>query len=142
MGEHCEKLQRMYLSAPCNVYYEPKLFIKEGETELVIEVKEKFFHSAQGVHGSVYFKMLDDAAFFSASSLVRDVFILTASFHSFFMRPVNSGTLIAKGRVTKPGKQILFAESVLYDANGRELAKGSGTFARSEIALSLKLGYQ
>jgi acyl-coenzyme A thioesterase PaaI-like protein len=35
-------------------------------------------HSIHAVHGSVYFKALDDAAFFAVNSLVEDVFVLTA----------------------------------------------------------------
>ena len=49
---------------------------------------------------------------------------------------MSSGRITARGKVTKAGKRMLFAESVLVDENGREIARGSGTFARSAIALS------
>ena len=37
-------------------------------------------HAAGAVHGSYYFKVLDDACYFAANSLVSDVFVLTVSF--------------------------------------------------------------
>ncbi len=78
--EHFRKLERMYARAPINEYFVPELHVREGSTELLLPVKRDFFHAAQGVHGAVYFKALDDAAFFAVNSLVEDVFVLTVSF--------------------------------------------------------------
>src|SRR5438132_132473 len=61
--EHFRKLERMYQSAPINRYFAPVLRISEGSAQLTIPVKTDFFHAAHAVHGSVYFKALDDAAF-------------------------------------------------------------------------------
>jgi len=72
--EHYRKLEHMYASAPCNKYYAPTLQVGDGYAELIISVRSDFFHSAGAVHGAVYFKALDDAAFFAVSSLVDDVF--------------------------------------------------------------------
>jgi acyl-coenzyme A thioesterase PaaI-like protein len=65
----------------------------------VIPVRPEFFHAAHAVHGSVYFKALDDAAFFAVNSLVTDVFVLTASYNLYLTRPVTEGALRAVGRV-------------------------------------------
>jgi len=43
--EHCRKLERMYASAPCNEYYAPILTVSNGLAELVIAIREDFFHS-------------------------------------------------------------------------------------------------
>jgi acyl-coenzyme A thioesterase PaaI-like protein len=69
--EHYKSLKKMYLSAPVNKIYNPKIQVDNGTAEIEIEVNEKYFHSAGAVHGSVYFKMLDDAAFFAVSSLEK-----------------------------------------------------------------------
>lgn len=37
----------------------------DGEAEVSIEVGRELFHASGAVHGSVYFKLLDDAAFFA-----------------------------------------------------------------------------
>ena len=68
-NDHYLSLEKMYVVAPINKIYNPKILIYKGGAEIEIAVKEKFFHAAGAVHGSVYFKMLDDAAFFAANSL-------------------------------------------------------------------------
>ena len=73
---HFRKLEQTYLAAPTNQYYKPRVHIAEGEAEIVITVDPRFYHAADAVHGSVYFKALDDAAFFAVNSqqLVSVVF--------------------------------------------------------------------
>src|SRR5678815_3727876 len=95
--EHHRRLERMYLSAPANEYFRPEIRIDEGTAEVRLAVRPDFFHAASAVHGSVYFKLLDDATFFAASSLVEDVFMLTTSFTIYFLRPVSTGTVRARG---------------------------------------------
>lgn len=139
--EHFRKLERMYHGAPCNEYYAPIITVSEGESRLVIPVQRKFFHAAHATHGSVYFKALDDAAYFAVNSLVDDVIVLTASFHVHLIRPVSEGEMRAHGRVIHGTRQLFFAESELEDGEGRLLAKGTGSFARSRIPLSPEIGY-
>jgi acyl-coenzyme A thioesterase PaaI-like protein len=61
--DHFRKLEKMYHGAPINRFYDPRLVIEKGRTELKIPIKPEFFHAANATHGSVYFKALDDAAF-------------------------------------------------------------------------------
>ena len=89
----------------------------------------------------VYFKLLDDAAFFSVNSLVRDVFVLTVSFNIYLTRPVSAGELKASGRVVHRSRRLFLAESELVNGEGQEVARGSGVFMPSTIALSPELGY-
>ncbi|PKN77389.1 MAG: thioesterase, partial [Deltaproteobacteria bacterium HGW-Deltaproteobacteria-1] len=35
-----------------------------------------------------------------------------------------------------------FAESILYDEDNREIARGSGTFVRGKTKLTPEIGYQ
>lgn len=140
MCDHYRKLERMYLSAPVNRIYSPKIQIDEGRAVVEIEVGEQFFHAANAVHGAVYFKALDDSAFFAANSLVTDTFVLTVSFNVYFTRPVSEGTLRAEGRVVSRSKSLVIAEAVLFNGDV-EVARGSGSFVPSKIELSEKLGY-
>ena len=139
--EHYRKLERMYAGAPVNAWYGPELKIAEGRAELRIPVRREFFHAAGAVHGSVYFKALDDAAFFAAASLVEDVFVLTTGFNLHMTRPVSEGELRAVGEVVHNSRRLLLAEAVLTDGEGRQLARGSGSFLRSSIPLDAELGY-
>ena len=139
--EHFRKLERMYAGAPINEFYTPRLTVGEGVSELSMTVRREFFHAAPAVHGSVYFKALDDAAWFSVNSLVEDVCVLTASFNIHLLRPVSEGTITARGRVVNQTLRLFLAESELVDARGRQLARGSGSFMRSQIKLTAEVGY-
>ena len=81
-NQHYIKLQNMYLTgAHINtaLYETINLAVGEERASITLEVSSKYFHAAGAMHGSVYFKLLDDAAFFAAQSLVDDVFILTTT---------------------------------------------------------------
>jgi len=140
--EHHRRLERMYLSAPANEYFRPEIRIDDGRAEVRLLVRPDFFHAASAVHGSVYFKLLDDATFFAASSLVDDVFVLTASFNIYFLRPISAGTMTARGTIVSRSSRLLIGEGVLVDGDGREIARGSGTFMPSKVPLDERLGYR
>jgi len=139
---HYQKLELMYLSAHCNEYYQPKITIREASAEITLPVHKKLFHAAGAVHGSAYFKALDDAAYFSANSIVPDVFVLTANFNLYLMRPVSQGILKAVGKVAHTSKNQIIAEAELFDYKSRLVAIGSGTYVRSNIHLSEEIGYK
>lgn len=132
----------MYLGAPVNALYEPAITIGDGIAEVTIPVKPSFFHAAGALHGSAYFKVLDDACFFAVASKVEDVFVLTVGFTTYLTRPVTRGALTGRGRVVHAGKTLFLAESVLSDDEGVEVARGNGSFMRSKIALGPELGYR
>lgn len=138
---HFQKLARVYLESPTNEYYKPSIEIQDGQATIIIEAKQHLHHAAFAVHGSHYFKLLDDSAFFAANSLIPDVFVLTASFTVQFMRPVAEGAMTGTGRVTNRSKRLVWAESELRDAQGRLLATGSGTFMPSRVPLNPEIGY-
>ncbi len=138
---HFAALERMYLAAPINAFYRPKIEVSDSEATIEIEVSEKLFHAAGAVHGSVYFKVLDDAAFFAANSLERDVFVLTTSFNTYLTRPISSGSLRAVGRVVNRTKSQFIAEAIAYDSKGREVGRGSGLFVRGSWPLCKAGGY-
>jgi len=139
--EHFRRLERMYSSAPINQFFGPRLVVSEAKAEVSIRVKRDFFHAAEALHGSVYFKALDDAAFFAVNSLVEDRFVLTVSFNIYLLRPVSAGTIQATGRVVHRSNRLYMAESVLVDSAGLEIARGSGTFMTSSTSLTPEIGY-
>lgn len=140
--EHFRKLERMYASAPINRYFAPKIKISEGSAEVTIPVRPDLFHAAGAVHGAVYFKALDDAAFFAANSVIEKVFVLTVSFNSYLLRPISEGEMTATGRLVHHHPRLMVAESVVADSNGRQIARGSGTFVPSRIRLTPEIGYE
>ncbi|HSM86769.1 MAG TPA: PaaI family thioesterase [Candidatus Limnocylindrales bacterium] len=140
--EHYRKLERMYLRAPINEFFQPEIAISHGAAEIAVTVSRKFFHAAEAMHGSVYFKCLDDAAFFAVSSLVEDCFVLTSSFNLYLLRPISEGLVRARGKVVHAGGSSFVAEAVLSEAQGKEIARGSGAFVKSKVKLVPEMGYE
>jgi uncharacterized protein (TIGR00369 family) len=139
--DHFRALGRMYLAAPINEIFNPQITVTFERAEITIEVKRAFFHSAGAVHGSVYFKMLDDAAFFAANSVVPEFFVLTTSFTIYMTKPISSGRMKSVGRVVNKRRKQIIAEAVVYDSQGKEIGRGSGVFVHSSIPLSDAWGY-
>jgi uncharacterized protein (TIGR00369 family) len=139
---HWRALEGLYASAPINQVFDSRLAIEsEGRATITFAIEERHFHAAGAAHGTVYFKMLDDAAFYAANTLVTDRFLLTTSFNLHFTRPVRSGVIRAEGRWISGRKRVLVAEARLVDEEGEEIGRGTGTFMRSRIALSGLAGY-
>ena len=143
MENHFKSLEQMYLSAPVNqqLYNGITIKISNEKTELTLPVTERFFHAANAIHGSVYFKMLDDAAFFAVNSIVTDVFVYTVTFNTQLLRPVSTGIIRSTGELKFKSATLFIADSVLYDENRKLIGKGTGSFMRSKIELSEKIGY-
>jgi uncharacterized protein (TIGR00369 family) len=139
--DHFRKLERLYAAAPITQWYGASIEIGDGRSQVRFPIKQEFHHAAHAVHGSVYFRALDDSAFFAVNSRVRDVMVLTVSFTVHFTRPVMSGALRAEGRIVHAGGRLFVAESSLYDDAGDILGHGSGVFSRSSIALDTVAGY-
>jgi uncharacterized protein (TIGR00369 family) len=139
---HFRALERLYASAPINRLFHSQLTIRtSGEATIDFTVDEDVYHAAGAVHGTVYFKMLDDAAFYAANSLVSDRFLLTTGFNLLFTRPVKAGALRAEGRWVSGRRRVYVAEASLIDADGEEVGRGTGTFMRSQFPLSSLPGY-
>ena len=98
-------------------------------------IKEDYFHALKAIHGSVYFKMLDDAAFFAAQSVVEDYMLLTASFNITFKKPVPNGYIKSIGTLSLTSKKEFNAESKLYNSKNEIVAFGNGIFKKSKISL-------
>jgi uncharacterized protein (TIGR00369 family) len=140
--DHYRRLERMYLTAASiNDYFKPSITIGDGKAEIRIEVDPKFFHAAGAVHGSVYFKALDDAAYFAANSVVEDVFVLTTNFNIQLLRPVTEGILIAKGTLVSATRSLLIADAELRDDRDRLVGRGTGNFMKSRMKLKDVPGY-
>ena len=139
---HFRALERLYASAPVNDLFNSRLSIlREGQSRLTFEVSASCHHAAGAAHGTIYFKMLDDAAFYAANTLVTDRFLLTTSFNLHFTKPIKTGTVVAEGRWVSGRRRVFVAEARLVDEEGDEIGRGTGTFMKSRIPLSSLPGY-
>ncbi|APE27505.1 putative proteincatabolism [Aurantiacibacter gangjinensis] len=140
---HFRALEHLYASAPVNQLFDSRLdILAPGHARITFTASERFYHAAGATHGTLYFKMLDDAAFYAANSLVSDRFLLTTGFNLHFTKPLREGRVVAEGRWISGKRRVYIADAHLTDAEGEEIGRGTGTFMRSHIALSGLEGYR
>jgi uncharacterized protein (TIGR00369 family) len=139
---HFRALESLYRSAPINALFGSSIEIGEpGLSRIRFEVGGDTFHAAGAAHGTLYFKMMDDAAFYACNSMVSDRFLLTTAFNLLFTRPLRAGPVTAEGRWASGRRRVLVGEARLIDSDGELAASGTGTFMRSHIPLSGLPGY-
>lgn len=140
---HFRALESLYAAAPINRLFESRLEIPEsGVARIHFTIGEAHYHAAGAAHGTSYFKMLDDAAFYAANSLVTDRFLLTTAFNLLLTRPLRAGPVIAEGRWISGQRRVFVADARLIGPDGEEAARGTGTFMRSRIPLAGLPGYR
>jgi len=143
LDAHLRALESLYASAPINALFASTLALQAaGRSEISFTVGADAFHAAGAAHGTVYFKMLDDAAFYAANTLVSDRFLLTTAFNLHFTKAMKRGEARAEGRWISGHRRVFVAEARIIDSTGEECARGTGTFLRSHIALSGLPGYR
>lgn len=66
---HLRALESLYRSAPINGLFASTIELAEaGRSDIRFTVEPDSFHAAGAAHGTLYFKMLDDAAFYAANT--------------------------------------------------------------------------
>ncbi|WP_414887572.1 PaaI family thioesterase [Sphingomonas sp. Leaf339] len=139
---HFRALENLYAQAPINRFFDSSLeIIESGVARIRFTLDERHFHAGGAAHGTSYFKMLDDAAFYACNSLVSDRFLLTTAFNLLLTKPLLAGPVVAEGRWISGRRRVFVGEARLIDAEGEEVARGTGTFMRSRIALAGLPGY-
>jgi acyl-coenzyme A thioesterase PaaI-like protein len=140
---HHRALESLYAAAPINRLFASSLAIPEpGVARISFEIAPDHFHAAGAAHGTAYFKMLDDAAFYACNSLITDRFLLTTQFNLLLTRPLSAGPVIAEGRWVSGQRRVFVGDARLIASDGEEVARGTGTFMRSRIALAGLPGYR
>jgi uncharacterized protein (TIGR00369 family) len=139
---HYRALESLYRNAPINGLFQSGIEIGEGVARIRFEIDERLYHAAGAAHGTVYFKMMDDAAFYACNSLVTDRFLLTTAFNLNFTRPLRAGPIVAEGRWASGRRRVFVADAWLVDSSGEVAARGTGTFMRSHVALTSLPGYR
>ncbi|MGE0562387.1 MAG: PaaI family thioesterase [Flavobacteriales bacterium] len=141
-NKHFKCLENMFYAAPINKLMKPTIKVMDGKCEIKMDVDGQFFHAAKALHGSVYFKLLDDAAFFAANSIVEDVFVVTGTYEIKFLKPIFGGKLHAVGEMTKNLGSKLEARATLFDGDGNMVGSGSGIFVKTKIELTTIESYK
>ncbi|NNC84686.1 MAG: PaaI family thioesterase [Bacteroidia bacterium] len=137
MQKHFSLLEDLYLCAPIqSLHPSTTISVEDRKATIQMPVNEKHLHAAKGMHGSVYFRLLDDAAFFAANSIELNYFVLTGSFNVKLLKPVTAGLLKSIGNIKEANDKKIIASSELFNEKGETIAKGEGIFIRSKVLLN------
>ena len=107
------------------------LSVSQAERQVEVEFEARadlMLNPMQQVQGGFLCAMLDECM--SVACMVASGMTAVAptlEMKTSFLRPAGFGTLRGVGRVIKWGRTVAFTEGELYDAEGRLLAKASGT---------------
>jgi acyl-coenzyme A thioesterase PaaI-like protein len=142
LKEHFSKLERVYLSAPCNDLYEPGIRVSEGAAEILVPLKDEFLEPDGKAQLTLCMKVLADAAAYAVNSAIDRFLVKPVAFNVYFADAAPSGRLIAKGRYVGSSGDHMMAESVLTDSEGVEIARSSGTFVAGDTELSSEVGHE
>ncbi len=140
--DHFEKLENMYLSSPGGEGFDPGIRISEGNVEIVVSIHKKLDDRTKGSDGSLYFKAMTDASLYAINSLIEDALMVMMNFNTYLTMPAHNGELVVKARFVGTSGDHFLAEAVITDAGGTEIARGNGSFAKSDITLSAAIGYE
>jgi uncharacterized protein (TIGR00369 family) len=92
------------------------------------EGKPEFLNPLGTVQGGFLTAMLDDTVGPTATAaLPAGQFTQTLEIKTSFLRPAKVGPIFAEARVVHRGRDILFLEGFLCDAEGRMLATATAT---------------
>jgi uncharacterized protein (TIGR00369 family) len=127
-----ERFQNSKSRPPCAELIDFRM-ISVNQAERVVEVAfhaaaDRFANPMGQVQGGYLCAMLDDVM--SVACLVASGMTCVAptlEMKTSFLRPAMPGDLRGRGRVVKWGRKIAFTEGELFDAEGRLIAKASGT---------------
>ena len=143
MDDHYRSLIDMYLGAEVQKKYPGiQLEIQNNAAAVSLDVDSSYHHAGGYLHGSVYFRILDDACYFAFMSNEKEYFYVTRSFTIDYLRPYKEGRIIAKSTEIRRVGDDYHVDGIVYSEEGKELAKGTGIFSKSRVKLNPEIGYR
>ncbi|MFT6053328.1 MAG: hypothetical protein ACJAS3_000030 [Roseivirga sp.] len=143
-ADHFRKLDALFQSAPLNqgIFKGSALEVEFEKATLRLAIGNQYFHAAEAMHGAIYFKLLDDSAYFAAASIEKTYFLLTKSYTVHFRRPVMEDTLTAIGKVIEVNEREIVASSEIFNRAGKLVANGKGVFVKGIKRLDELKGFE
>jgi len=96
--------------------------VEPGYVEIALPWREDLTQQKGYVHGGILGMIADSACGYSAFSLMPpDCSLVTVEYKINILTPA-TGSLIAKGRVVKPGRTLTVARAEVYSDDGKHVA--------------------
>jgi acyl-CoA thioesterase len=109
---------------------------EDGRCRMELEATETHWSTAQRAHGGVLFSMLDTALGRAVITVLPEgQGCATLECKINFFRPVVRGRIVAEASVVTRTRRTAYAEGAITDAEGRLIARATGTFFITETRL-------
>jgi uncharacterized protein (TIGR00369 family) len=130
--EHLDAMRRGELPPPpIAAHFDFQIVdVAAGEVSFTCQPDESAYNPIGLVHGGLVCTLLDSVLGCAVqTTLPAGVAYTSIEMKINYLRPVHghTGELRARGRVTKPGRRVAFAEGDVRDAAGKVLATASGS---------------
>ena len=125
-----DKLISDYLDHPMHKDLRLNLTYKKGVAKLVLDVMPQNLNLVGILHGSFFFKLMDDACFFSIMTINNVLFVATSNFSVTYFRPVLKGKITATASVIESSDFKYFCQCIIVNEFDDKIASGSGTFIK------------
>jgi uncharacterized protein (TIGR00369 family) len=110
---------------------------EKGEIRVSFEAKPEFLNPAGTVQGGILCAMLDDTMGPAGVALLGgNRFTQTLEIKTSFYRPARPGRILGFGRVAHRGRDLIFLEGRLSDADGKPIAAATATARVIDLAWS------
>lgn len=100
------------------------LDVREGRTRLRLALRPEHANNLGIAHGGVLCTLLD-VALGTAARLSVGRPVVTLDMQTRFLNP-GRGVLLAEGRVTRAGREVIFCEAEIRDGEGVAVASATG----------------
>jgi uncharacterized protein (TIGR00369 family) len=106
--------------------------LKPDSAVLSMDVRPEFLQGSGFMQGGLISALADEAIAHAVMGHIvardpeKDTF--TVEIKTSFLNPVQSGRLTARAFFVKTGRKVIFAEAVVTNDQGRDVAKSSATF--------------
>ena len=102
-----------------------------GEAEFHMPIEARHLNRQGMLHGGLVATLLDAACGYAglhSAEGEEEVHGVTVMLNIAYLKAARSGSVIARGRVSRSGRSLYFAEAALETAGGELLATAQGTF--------------
>ncbi|MCC5857163.1 MAG: PaaI family thioesterase [Ectothiorhodospiraceae bacterium] len=101
----------------------------DGRAELSMPVTENLLQAYGMVHGGIYCVLIDTVLGTGVrAAYQQDVGPLTVDLNVSFLRPTGLGRILTRCEMIKTGRRVAVGTADVFDAEGRRLATGRGSF--------------
>ncbi|MDE3738689.1 PaaI family thioesterase [Pseudomonas resinovorans] len=106
-----------------------------GEAEFHMPIEARHLNRQGMLHGGLIATLLDAACGYAglhSAEGEEEVHGVTVMLNIAYLKAARSGRVIARGRVSRSGRSLYFAEASLVDEEGEVLATAQGTFKQGD----------